>query len=465
MNLLGGAIYLNKEYKRDGMNNYLVFQKEENASSLEMNMMINNQIEGVIPLEIRSLNGQEYLYYEINSKQSLQRLLQLVELKKEDLRKLFLDMIEILEEGRNYLLQLNHFYLSPETIFLDVSNRKLSLCFVPGYDNNVMKQIEGLIEYFMNHINHQNQEVVVFIYGLYRLSKQDNFTLQDLKKNLGQQEEQCTPSFPIKRELEYKEEMQLVFDQPKPSELVEEEEEPTLKPKKQRGSSLLFWCLIFAAVIDAAVVSYYGMKYFLDACSRDEISTFYGSGLIFIALLCGCVMVQKKRKKQQTLQEIETRVKRTKAEEASIRETEKAWERLKECEFEPFSEVKSNAFYQETRVPEENNLTMVLTSRDRECDYPVLKPLNSKKNDSIVLSHLPYTIGSLEQGVDAQIEDISVSRIHASIEQIGEEYYITDLNSTNGTCVNQAPIALHQRKQIKNGDVIAIAANEYEFVV
>ena len=66
-----------------------------------MNMMINNQIEGVIPLEIRSLNGQEYLYYEINSKQSLQRLLQLVELKKEDLRKLFLDMIEILEEGRN----------------------------------------------------------------------------------------------------------------------------------------------------------------------------------------------------------------------------------------------------------------------------------------------------------------------------------------------------------------------------
>ena len=119
MNLLGGAIYLNKEYKRDGMNNYLVFQKEENASSLEMNMMINNQIEGVIPLEIRSLNGQEYLYYEINSKQSLQRLLQLVELKKEDLRKLFLYMIEILEEGRNYLLQLNHFYLSPETIFLD----------------------------------------------------------------------------------------------------------------------------------------------------------------------------------------------------------------------------------------------------------------------------------------------------------------------------------------------------------
>ena len=172
---------MNKEYKRDGMNNYLVFQKEENASSLEMNMMINNQIEGVIPLEIRSLNGQEYLYYEINSKQSLQRLLQLVELKKEDLRKLFLDMIEILEEGRNYLLQLNHFYLSPETIFLDVSNRKLSLCFVPGYDNNVMKQIEGVIEYFMNHINHQNQEVVVFIYGLYRLSKQDNFTLQDLK--------------------------------------------------------------------------------------------------------------------------------------------------------------------------------------------------------------------------------------------------------------------------------------------
>ncbi len=69
---------------------------------------------------------------------------------------------------------------------------------------------------------------------------------------------------------------------------------------------------------------------------------------------------------------------------------------------------------------------------------------------------------------DIQIEESSVSSKHARIEMIPNpivsvltDIFIEDLNSMNGTCVNDAEIT---RQQIQNQDRIRIAFTEFILV-
>jgi predicted component of type VI protein secretion system len=63
---------------------------------------------------------------------------------------------------------------------------------------------------------------------------------------------------------------------------------------------------------------------------------------------------------------------------------------------------------------------------------------------------------------DIRIEDTNVSRVHASIDCVGEEYFLTDLGSTNGTYVNGARI---NKKKLVAGDLVRIGTTILEFKV
>lgn len=57
--------------------------------------------------------------------------------------------------------------------------------------------------------------------------------------------------------------------------------------------------------------------------------------------------------------------------------------------------------------------------------------------------------------------DLSVSRFHANIEQCGETYIITDLNSTNGTFVNEERVTT---RELKPGDRVRLANHIFKFL-
>jgi hypothetical protein len=63
---------------------------------------------------------------------------------------------------------------------------------------------------------------------------------------------------------------------------------------------------------------------------------------------------------------------------------------------------------------------------------------------------------------DIRIEDTNVSRVHASIDCVGEDYFLTDLGSTNGTYVNGARI---NKKKLVAGDLVRIGTTILEFKV
>lgn len=74
----------------------------------------------------------------------------------------------------------------------------------------------------------------------------------------------------------------------------------------------------------------------------------------------------------------------------------------------------------------------------------------------ISLTNLPFTVGKMSGAVDLVIRDPSVSRLHARFSREGNHFYMTDLNSTNGTFRNGIRLEPNTTQEIEPGDEIGI---------
>lgn len=77
-------------------------------------------------------------------------------------------------------------------------------------------------------------------------------------------------------------------------------------------------------------------------------------------------------------------------------------------------------------------------------------PLNK---DRMTLGRRPYN--------DIVVDNLAVSGEHAALQVIGHDYFIEDLNSTNGTYINEQKV---KRQILKNGDTIEIGKYAIKYV-
>ncbi len=80
--------------------------------------------------------------------------------------------------------------------------------------------------------------------------------------------------------------------------------------------------------------------------------------------------------------------------------------------------------------------------------------------DQLVLKQGDMAIGR-RPGSDVLLDNLAVSANHASLFTIGEDSFIQDLNSTNGTFVNNKKISKHH---LTNGDVVGVGKHTLIYV-
>lgn len=109
---------------------------------------------------------------------------------------------------------------------------------------------------------------------------------------------------------------------------------------------------------------------------------------------------------------------------------------------------------------EENERT-VLLSHVKKRSQPEL--LCEQTGEVILLDKFPFYMGCAEEYVDYVLTGEGVSRIHCCIDKKEDNYYLSDLNSTNGTYLN--------KKEVLPGKNILLSANDefrvagYDFYV
>jgi hypothetical protein len=114
-----------------------------------------------------------------------------------------------------------------------------------------------------------------------------------------------------------------------------------------------------------------------------------------------------------------------------------------------------------TPPEEEGGETMVVTSRPQLHPYLsiVRLPTGDTSKSPILIEKLPFTLGRSEG--DMNIQEASISRRHAQItfDSSQQIYYLTDLNSRNGTLLNGITISAEHPIQLNSGSFIGLGPN------
>ncbi len=79
------------------------------------------------------------------------------------------------------------------------------------------------------------------------------------------------------------------------------------------------------------------------------------------------------------------------------------------------------------------------------------------------LVSFPFIIGKMTDNVNMTIDNPMISRIHAKIYLKEGHYYIEDMNSSNGTYINNTLIQPHSLTEINTGDYITFSHLTYIF--
>lgn len=92
--------------------------------------------------------------------------------------------------------------------------------------------------------------------------------------------------------------------------------------------------------------------------------------------------------------------------------------------------------------------------------YPMLKYDDGRH---VIIRRFPFIMGKMKTRVDEVIEGEGISRIHAMIKEQDGFYYISDLNSLNGTGVNGKMLEANETVEISSGDIISLADTTLTF--
>lgn len=134
--------------------------------------------------ENRLINGNKEAFYDITGKVSLSRYLTEGRFCLADIKNLFrqiLDMEDTLEE---YLLEGSGLVVHQDFLFVDRKTMSLSGIYHGQRTDGDIRAIGKLLEYMMDCMEQDDKELVFFIYGMHKLTRNPGCTRRDLSAYL-----------------------------------------------------------------------------------------------------------------------------------------------------------------------------------------------------------------------------------------------------------------------------------------
>jgi len=101
---------------------------------------------------------------------------------------------------------------------------------------------------------------------------------------------------------------------------------------------------------------------------------------------------------------------------------------------------------------EEETTRTVIMNQTNEKKYPYL--MNDAGSIMVLLEKENYLIGKASEKTDILLEDVAVSRMHCRILRDDTTYFLEDLNSTNGTFLNEERLQPYEKRELTQGDSI-----------
>lgn len=119
-----------------------------------MRMLLENKIQGLLPVTHRQVNGESRYYYEINSLQSLDRLIEKSEMKYRELRAVLLGCVNLFDRLEEFLLNGEQIVMKSEFIYVNVESMEPYFVCYPNYTGDVRYSFMEFVDELLAHIDH-----------------------------------------------------------------------------------------------------------------------------------------------------------------------------------------------------------------------------------------------------------------------------------------------------------------------
>lgn len=173
---------MNVSYKRGMDHNYMIISDiKTSMRNYQIRMLEENTLNHILNMSVSKELGVNSLRYEISSMQPLSRLYEHKEIGPEDIRKILEGIISSYYELHDYMLDETHVVLNSDYIYMNVETKELKLLFHIDYEKTMSDSFIELAEYLMDKVDHNSEKAVMYAYKLYRVVKNNNFIIGDIK--------------------------------------------------------------------------------------------------------------------------------------------------------------------------------------------------------------------------------------------------------------------------------------------
>ena len=392
---------MNITFRKNLNHSYMVIEKIPAFSENDfmVQMLLQNDIRTLLKFRYETVNGKTNLLYDISSRQVFQRQYEINKMTEENLKAFCYSVRNMVNALEEYLLDPNNIILKKECIFTDPEGKNYEFCYHPYYHGDIIVEFRELFHHILQIINYEDEKTVRLAYEIHGKLQSDNFTLADIMETLNGD---YSMSFPKIEKIET-EEIDLMEElESLPEEIMPEKTFFERISDYLRGRNLI-------DVLE-------------DINNKELRQKIGGYGNAPIA--------------------------------SSIRGRNNGI---------PLGQ----SIMEESVYPERPRLAVrgTILLEDPEAGVRKLVGKKTQQNQVFDVESLPFTIGKLEGYADAVINVPAISRLHARI-YAGDSsgtYQIEDLNSTNGTFVNEQQILPYTKVPLHEGDVIRLADEEFEF--
>ena len=479
-------------YKNSAGKNLLVytFKDEEELVNYQLEMLANNRINGLLQSEIMCINGVIHLQYDITSFVPIKKLFERRKFSRKDFLCLINQITELLGIMERYLLDSDGIVFDSAYIFADPQNLELGYVYLPAKKRNKGSDSlkAFLLDAIINDIRFIDEPSDNFIQRLIEMLKDPEFEESSLKKYLKEID---------RANLVHIHSIRVEHDLPKnevntPLSWQQHEERKVneaVKIKKlcyPAKSYIVLYSVIGTLILFCIALILSGI---LSPGNPDSLLSLFGFILIggAVTYLVYSKLFTPDKKIERVTEEKSDNMRMFTCKEyvnkafsipistrmGTYNESTAQKEAVATAFRNPISTPSHNGlFTEEKRMSEKRPFYDSLKSMPQDrtvilnagnLDLPYLKRMHNNSFETIIIKQLPFMLGRLEGQVDFCVNNPAVGKLHAEITKTGDIYYISDMNSRNGTMINGVRIDPIKEKRIRNGDRIALGNEEFIF--
>ena len=423
---------MNISFKNNINHSYMVIEKTKDFSEHHflVKMMMENEIPGLLSVGYEFVNGEYNMLYDISAKQAFSRLFEIRKMSFENLKAFLFSLKGLLRSLSEYLMDPDNIILKQECIFADTEGLQYAFCYYPYYQGNLLLELRELLSKMISLVDYEDERAVRLVYELHTGLQEENATIDNMLKIYGRIAGNQLPK------------IQKVLP---PEDLLSGIQPQTvLKPGRQN--------LMLPQEAERWTNQNMAENRNVVETSFLEKLKFYLKGHSFMEIL-------EDLNNRELLQKINQCGRIAELPEPVHPQEAIYPEQTKEFEYISMSELDFQDILAEQTSYDGG--TVLLDAEQKELHK--LVGLKEQKDQRFIIQKYPFTIGKAENDSDAFLDEKTVSRTHARIYEKDDGYFIEDLNSMNGTYLNEERLPAYTMTPLAEGDILRFAEAEFCF--